>query len=516
MNRILGLALFAFLALAVAALTVGCDGGKGTTIVDNYYPDDDFSPDDDDSWSDDDSSPDDDVSPDDDASPTAPPTCQSVYDEFYLACGFAFHDPSGNAIPESVIVAACAANFDGAGLTGRVAQCIIDHAGDCAAISACVHGQADDDDDTAPAAECAQIAQDVAGTCQVTLKDDQGNSVDQAGMVDWCTLSDELFPSAKASPFWLCMDNCAVAQFCDQACFNGCISPSDPGGTGCAHTVYEIYSCGVLFVFANTNYYVPEMDEMASCPSDTTNDWACFAICAADNPCSSPPTEAQSDAIINCLNSCYGPDDDDDTGPYDDDNDTRPYDDDSWPDDDDDTWPDDDDDTWPDDDDDTAPIDDDASPTSQCVQIAQDVVGTCQITLEDIKGNPVGQAGMADWCTLSEELFPDATASPFWACMDNCAVAQFCSQTCFDGCISPSDPGGTGCGHTVYEIYSCDIVFEINNTNYWAPEMDEIAVCPTDTTTNWSCYATCATNNPCSSPPTSAQELALINCMDAC
>jgi hypothetical protein len=173
-------------------------------------------------------------------------------------------------------------------------------------------------------------------------------------------------------------------------------------------------------------------------------------------------------------------------------------------------------------DDDSSPVDDDsasdddASPTGQCVQIAQDVVQTCQITLKDIQGDQVGQAGMADWCTLSEEFFRDAKASPFWSCMDNCAVAQSCDQTCFSGCLTPPDPSGTGCGHTVYQIYSCGVVFVYNNTNYWVPEMDEIAVCSTDTSTNWLCYATCATNNPCSNPPTPAQAQALINCMNAC
>jgi hypothetical protein len=172
---------------------------------------------------------------------------------------------------------------------------------------------------------------------------------------------------------------------------------------------------------------------------------------------------------------------------------------------------DDDDDNSGDDDDDN---DDDNAPTD-CTTVAQDVVGTCQVTLNDDQGNQVTQAQMVTWCQDCDQMF-NGGADPFWNCMDNCAVAQSCSKSCFTACLQPADPG-SGCGHTAYALYSCGVAFTFQqNTNYYVPLMDEMAYCSSDTTDNWSCFATCVSSNPCSSPPTQAQATALINCMNAC
>jgi hypothetical protein len=91
------------------------------------------------------------------------------------------------------------------------------------------------------------------------------------------------------------------------------LQPPDPGGTGCGHTTYLIYNCGVVFTFsANTNYWIPELDMMAECKTDTTTPWPCYATCTTNNPCSNAPTTVQVDALIACLNACNGADDDND------------------------------------------------------------------------------------------------------------------------------------------------------------------------------------------------------------
>jgi len=173
-----------------------------------------------------------------------------------------------------------------------------------------------------------------------------------------------------------------------------------------------------------------------------------------------------------------------------------------------------------DDNDDTSPVDDDDdnddndSPGVDCTTVAQDVVGGCQVTLDDGQGNPVTQAEMVTWCQDCDQLF-NSGPDPFWNCMDNCAVTQGCSTTCFDGCLQPVDPG-TGCGHTAYALYACDVAFTFPNTNYYVPLLDEMAYCPNDTADNWSCFATCVSNNRCWNPPSTAQTNALIACLQAC
>jgi hypothetical protein len=81
------------------------------------------------------------------------------------------------------------------------------------------------------------------------------------------------------------------------------------------------------------NLYVPELDEETLCQSDTQHAWACYAQCAANDPCSSPPTEAEATAMMNCLSACGGAVDDDNDTVDDDaaDDDASPADDDSSP-----------------------------------------------------------------------------------------------------------------------------------------------------------------------------------------
>jgi len=226
-------------------------------------------------------------------------------------------------------------------------------------------------------------------------------------------------------------------------------------------------------------------------------------------------------AFIGCVPSdgSGAADDDSHSDDDDNDNDNDNDNDDGSPDDDDD----DDDDASPDDDDDNdddTTSDDDASPTADCETVAGDVYTRCGIALKDATGAAVDLAGTIAWCKLSEQLFggDNSMKSPFWNCLDDCANGVHgcaCDPKCFYACEAPADPGGSGCGHTVYGIYTCGVEFDFTGTNYWIPEMDEMAVCTTDGR-NWSCDATCVADDVCSDPPTGPQTQTLDNCVNNC
>jgi hypothetical protein len=163
---------------------------------------------------------------------------------------------------------------------------------------------ADDDDDDDDDYTCAQVADGMINTCQITLLDINGTQQDQAGLEDWCALSESLFTAKTAAPFWNCMGDCVFVSFCDQACFDACLAPADPG-SGCGSTVHGIYACGVVFIFnENQNLWIPEMDMAAACDSMTDTPWDCYADCTSTLTCSNPPTPDEAQAMIDCLNAC--------------------------------------------------------------------------------------------------------------------------------------------------------------------------------------------------------------------
>ena len=162
----------------------------------------------------------------------------------------------------------------------------------------------DDDDDTTPVDyPCADIADGLVNTCEVTLEDVDGIGQDQSGVETWCGLSEELLASRSPAPFWQCMGECVYERFCDLDCLNACAAPADPG-SGCASTVHGVYACGVVFLFAETRLYIPEMDLQAYCEADPF-DWDCAQGCVDSLTCSDPPTSQEALAMITCVTACY-------------------------------------------------------------------------------------------------------------------------------------------------------------------------------------------------------------------
>jgi hypothetical protein len=102
------------------------------------------------------------------------------------------------------------------------------------------------------------------------------------------------------------MGQCAFVENCEEACFDACTDPADPGGDGCDHTVNGIYACGVVFVFeANPDYWMTEMDAMAVCSTVLAEyPWECFAQCVAAATCSDPPTPTEAQALADCMTAC--------------------------------------------------------------------------------------------------------------------------------------------------------------------------------------------------------------------
>jgi len=128
--------LAVLLGLLVVATACSSPGGHGSLPA----TDDDSSTDDDDN---------DDASPGDDDSAGA--TCPSVYNEYYVTCGLVIDDAGGKPISEATIVLACESDQPCFELSGAIANCIIDDAGECSTMAACVAAASpcDDDDDTA-------------------------------------------------------------------------------------------------------------------------------------------------------------------------------------------------------------------------------------------------------------------------------------------------------------------------------------------------------------------------------
>jgi hypothetical protein len=161
-----------------------------------------------------------------------------------------------------------------------------------------------DDDDDAADLNCLQIAAKAIGVCKLVLPETNGTPADALDGAEWCGYSEELFDKVK-SPAWDCLGNCAVDTACSAACFTACLQPGDPGGTGCNHTAHLMYACGVEIPFpAHLKYYILEMDLQAACPTMTTLNWSCLANCTSTVTCSSPPTSAQTQAMVACVTKC--------------------------------------------------------------------------------------------------------------------------------------------------------------------------------------------------------------------
>ena len=153
------------------------------------------------------------------------------------------------------------------------------------------------DDDTGGAATCDDIADGMLNTCSLTLLDMGGVQQDEGGLVEWCELSEAMY-AKSASAFWNCMGDCVFFEFCDEACFDDCLAPADPG-SGCGHTVHGIYNCEVTFVFSATDYWIPEMDMHEVCDM-FDDDWACYQVCV-DSECDGGGSQGQD--LIDCMNA---------------------------------------------------------------------------------------------------------------------------------------------------------------------------------------------------------------------
>jgi hypothetical protein len=152
----------------------------------------------------------------------------------------------------------------------------------------------DDNDDDNDDYSCAGIADGMINTCQTTLLDLNGAQCDESMLTEWCELSEDLFGGLKSdAPFWNCMGGCVYEDACDSDCFDGCLNPPSPG-YGCADTVDAIYECGIVWVFNDTDYFIPEMDMQAACSSLTDWPWECYADCIPGG----------CDNMLDCLNAC--------------------------------------------------------------------------------------------------------------------------------------------------------------------------------------------------------------------
>jgi len=212
-----------------------------------------------------------------------------------------------------------------------------------------------------------------------------------------------------------------------------------------------------------------------------------------------------------CLAAC---DDDDDNDDEEGDDDTSYFTPTPEPDDDDDTTPGDDDD----DDDDDTDVDDDVTPDDDddedytCNDVGQAIVNDCGWTMSDLDGNPLDAVGFAEWCDLCEEMWTGGKmSSPYWSCMAEAAIDMFCDiDHANDVCAAPADPG-TGCGHIVFGIYECQVVFVFNEPydNYYIPQMDMQEICGDLTDWPWDCMATCVEDYPACGDD-------FLTCLNAC
>jgi len=171
-------------------------------------------------------------------------------------------------------------------------------------VVACSSGDdADDDDNDDVTYTCDGVADGMVNTCGITLLDLEGTQQDVAGLTAWCEASEEFMAAKLASPFWTCIGDAVFVDFCDEASFDACLAPADPG-SGCGSAVHGIYACGVVWTFTDTTFWIPEMDMQAACGSLTDWPWSCYADCVSNTTCSDPPTQAEANAMIACLNAC--------------------------------------------------------------------------------------------------------------------------------------------------------------------------------------------------------------------
>jgi hypothetical protein len=155
----------------------------------------------------------------------------------------------------------------------------------------------DDDDDTAPQGDtCADIGDGFYNICGYTLSDGDGVQQDEAGLVEWCGLSEGLYAKSD-SVFWNCLGTCVFDEFCDDACFDDCLAPADPGGTDCGHTVNGIYNCDVIFLFTDSRLWIPELDMHNVCDL-FEDDWACYQTCI-DSECDGGASQGSD--LIDCM-----------------------------------------------------------------------------------------------------------------------------------------------------------------------------------------------------------------------
>ena len=168
-----------------------------------------------------------------------------------------------------------------------------------------------------------------------------------------------------------------------------------------------------------------------------------------------------------------------------------------------------DDDDDDDDNDDDSGGDDDDDDSETCADIGDGFYNICGVTLSDGDGVQQGEAGLVEWCGLSEGLYAKSD-SVFWNCIGACVFDEFCDDGCLDDCLMPADPG-TGCGHTVHGIYNCDTIFLFTDSRLWIPELDMHNVCDLFED-DWACYSTCV-DSECDGG--ADQGANLIDCMTA-
>jgi hypothetical protein len=155
----------------------------------------------------------------------------------------------------------------------------------------------DDEEDQHEPGTCEDVAHGMINICGTTLVDLEGNEVDEAGLADWCDLSDEIDGGTTTrSHFWNCLDIYVSHEACDPEALTDCLDPPAPG-TLCGDVMDGIYACGIVWVFEGNLYWIPEMDAQATCEtwsSYTTRLWECWAECL----------EVGCDDLLDCLNTC--------------------------------------------------------------------------------------------------------------------------------------------------------------------------------------------------------------------
>ena len=143
-------------------------------------------------------------------------------------------------------------------------------------------------------------------SCGWDFNDTQGRLLTDFDMVNWCELTQQEFDSTSGqSDYWAVLIDASVLLDCDYAYFENQALSLPPPAAGRPTTVQQLYACDVPFTVGDyPNYELPEIDARTLSQYWDDVDWSCLDACLAGNPCSEPPTEIQTEALLACKEAC--------------------------------------------------------------------------------------------------------------------------------------------------------------------------------------------------------------------